>query len=135
MNILDRIKQDYQRFPAEQSYDLYAEEVYFQDPLNRFRGIDRYRKMIGFIEKWFVDLHLELHCIEREQSLSIAESQDLIISRWTLSWTAPFPWRPRLVIKGWSELQLNDEALIISHIDYWECSRLDVVKQLFFPAA
>ncbi|MCG8367118.1 MAG: DUF2358 domain-containing protein, partial [Pseudanabaenales cyanobacterium] len=112
-----------------------AEEVYFQDPLNRFRGIDRYRKMIGFIEKWFVDLHLELHCIEREQSLSIAESQDLIISRWTLSWTAPFPWRPRLVIKGWSELQLNDEALIISHIDYWECSRLDVVKQLFFPAA
>ena len=135
MNILDRIKQDYQRFPAEQSYDLYAEEVYFQDPLNRFRGIDRYRKMIGFIEKWFVDLHLELHCIEREQSLSIAESQDLIISRWTLSWTAPFPWRPRLVIKGWSELQLNDEALIISHIDYWECSRLDVVKQLFFPSA
>ncbi|MCG8368647.1 MAG: DUF2358 domain-containing protein, partial [Pseudanabaenales cyanobacterium] len=68
MDILDHIKQDYQRFPAEQSYELYAEEVYFQDPLNRFRGIDRYRKMIGFIEKWFVDLHLELHCIEREQS-------------------------------------------------------------------
>ena len=135
MNILERIKQDYQHFPADQSYDLYAEEVYFQDPLNRFRGVERYRKMIGFIEKWFLDLHLELHSISRGQIPPITASQDLITTYWTLSWTAPFPWKPRLRIKGWSELQLNDKELIISHIDYWECSRLDVVKQLFFPTA
>ena len=133
MDILDLIRQDYQRFPADQSYTLYAEEVYFQDPLNRFRGVDRYRKMIEFIGKWFVDPHLELHNIERGQSLSFGEMQNLITTRWTLSWNAPFPWKPRLVIKGWSELRLNDKELIVSHIDYWECSRLDVVKQLFFP--
>ena len=133
MDIVDRIKQDYQRFPADQSYDLYAKDVYFQDPLNRFRGVERYRKMIGFIDKWFIDPNLELHSIEREQSLSIGEFQDLITTRWTLSWNAPFPWKPRLVITGWSELRLDQEELIISHIDYWEGSRLNVAKQLFFP--
>ena len=135
MDILDRIKQDYERFPTEQSYDLYADEVYFQDPLNRFYGVKRYRKMIEFIERWFIDLQLELHSISRKQSPSIAESQDLITTRWTLSWTAPLPWKPRLAIKGWSELRLNQKELITSHIDYWECSRLDVVKQLFSSAA
>ena len=134
MDILDRIQRDYQRFPADQSYDLYAEDVYFEDPLNRFHGVDRYRKMIRFIERWFVAPHLDLHSIERTDNLSKAASQSLVTTRWTLSWTAPFPWKPRMVIKGWSELQLNHEDLIISHIDYWECSRLDVVKQLFFPA-
>ncbi|MDJ0703119.1 MAG: DUF2358 domain-containing protein [Leptolyngbyaceae cyanobacterium MO_188.B28] len=132
MDILDRIQQDYQRFPSDQSYDLYAEEVYFEDPLNRFHGVERYRKMIRFIEKWFIAPHLDLHSIERTESPSRAGSPDQIITRWTLSWTAPFLWKPRMVIKGWSELQLNDDNLIISHIDYWECSRLDVVKQLFF---
>ena len=133
MDILDRIKQDYQRFPAEQSYDFYADQVYFQDPLNRFWGVDRYRKMIGFIEKWFIDPHLELHSIERGRSQSSGDSKALITTRWTLSWSVPFAWKPRLVIKGWSELSLNDNELIVSHIDYWECSRLDVIKQLFFP--
>lgn len=132
MDILDRIQQDYQRFPADQSYDLYAKDVYFEDPLNRFRGVDRYRKMIGFIERWFIAPHLDLHSIERTEHSSDMGAQNMITTRWTLSWTAPFPWKPHMVIKGWSELQLNDQNLIISHIDYWECSRLDVVKQLFF---
>jgi hypothetical protein len=47
------------------------------------------------------------------------------------SWTTPLPWRPRIAIPGWSELKLNADELIISHIDYWDCSRLDVLKQHF----
>jgi hypothetical protein len=33
-------------------------------------------------------------------------------------------------IPGWSELRLNSQGLIVSHIDYWSCSRWDVLKQL-----
>ncbi len=123
VDLVEILKQDYQRFPQNQTYEIYAEAVYFQDPLNHFRGRDRYRQMIGFIQTWFLDTRMDLHAIEPQG--------DRIMTRWTLSWTAPLPWRPRMRIPGRSELQLNSAGLIISHIDFWDCSRLDVVKQLF----
>ena len=122
MDIIEILKQDYQRFPADQTYSIYAEDVYFQDPMNRFRGIDRYRQMIGFIGTWFIDIQLDLRDIRR--------TGNTIETRWTLSWTAPVPWKPRMAIPGLSELKLNAQGLIDSHIDYWDCSRLDVLRQL-----
>jgi len=119
------VKQDYQRFPTDQTYSIYAKDVFFKDPLNEFRGIDRYQKMISFIEQWFINPELDLH--------NISESGDTIKTRWTLSWTTPLPWQPRISIPGWSELKLNPDGLVISHIDYWDISRLDVLKQHLFP--
>lgn len=124
MDILEQIRQDYQRFPKDQSYDLYAKDVVFKDPLNAFQGIDRYRQMIGFIDRWFQDVHLELHHIEQT-------SPDQIKTQWTLNWIAPLPWQPRMAIAGWSVLQLNPSGLICAHTDYWNCSRWSVVRQLF----
>jgi len=126
MDILEILKQDYQRFPTDQTYSIYAKDVFFKDPLNQFRGIERYQKMIGFISNWFKAPKLELHGIER--------SGDTIETQWTLSWTTPLPWKPRIAIPGWSELKLNSEELIVSHIDYWHCSPFDVLKQHFFSA-
>ncbi len=116
------LQQDYQRFPADQTYSIYASDVYFKDPLNQFRGLERYKQMIAFINRWFLEPHLDLQ--------HISQSGDTIKTRWTLSWTTPLPWKPRMTIPGWSELKLNAEGLIVSHIDYWDCSRLDVIKQL-----
>ncbi|MBW4460208.1 MAG: DUF2358 domain-containing protein [Nodosilinea sp. WJT8-NPBG4] len=124
MDILEQIRLDYQRFPHDQSYHLYAEDVYFKDPLNQFRGVDRYRRMIGFISHWFKDVNLQLHGIEHS-------SPSQIDTRWTLSWVAPVPWQPRMSIPGRSELGVREDGKVISHIDYWNCSRLSVLKQLF----
>ena len=126
MDIIEILKQDYERFPADQTYSIYAQDVYFQDPMNKFRGIERYQQMIGFINTWFIDLKLDLHDIRQED--------DAIETRWTLSWNTPLPWKPRIIISGWSELKLNPDGLIVSHIDYWNCSRLDVLKQHLFPS-
>ncbi|MGK7876061.1 MAG: DUF2358 domain-containing protein [Xenococcaceae cyanobacterium] len=126
MDIIEILKEDYQRFPVNQTYSIYAENVYFKDPLNEFRGIERYKQMIGFITTWFKDIKMDLHDIHR--------SGDTIDTEWTLNWTTPLPWRPRIVIPGRSELKLNHDELIISHIDYWHCSRFDVLKQHFFSA-
>ncbi len=123
MDIIAILKEDYQKFPEDQTYSIYAEDVYFEDPVNKFRGGDRYQKMIDFFKKWFKDIQLDLH--------EISQSGNTIKTRWTLSWTAPVPWQPRMAIPGWSELKLNDEGLIASHIDYWDISRLEVLKQLF----
>ncbi|MEH2226742.1 DUF2358 domain-containing protein [Nostoc sp.] len=123
MDLVEILKQDYQRFPVNQTYSIYAPEVYFQDPLNKFRGVKRYKTMINFIETWFLNPKMDLHNIQR--------LGDTIKTEWTLSWNTPLPWKPRISIPGWSELGLNSDGLIISHIDYWNCSRLDVVKQHF----
>jgi hypothetical protein len=123
MDILQRIREDYQHFPKDQSYDIYAPDVFFKDPMNQFQGIDRYRQMIGFIDRFFLKPNLELH--------EIQQTDRDIRTDWTLSWTTPLPWQPRISISGWSELKLNEAGLIYSHIDYWHCSKWDVVKQLF----
>ncbi|MBD2774636.1 DUF2358 domain-containing protein [Iningainema tapete] len=124
MDIIQTLKDDYQRFPVNQTYSIYAQEVYFQDPLNKFRGVERYKQMIKFIETFFLDPKMDLHDIQRQG--------DTIKTKWTLSWNTPLPWKPRISIPGWSELRLDSVGLIVSHIDYWNCSRLDVLKQHFF---
>ena len=125
MDIIQILKDDYQRFPVDQTYSIYAKDVYFQDPLNRFHGLERFKTMIGFINTLFIAPKMDLHDIRR--------TGDTIEMQWTLSWNTPLPWKPRIAIPGWSELRVNAEELIISHIDYWKCSRLDVLKQHLFP--
>lgn len=124
MDIVDILKADYQRFPANQTYSLYAQDVFFQDPLNKFRGIKQYKAMIGFINTFFIAPKMDLQAINRVG--------DTIKMEWVLSWNTPLPWKPRIAIPGWSELKINADGLIASHVDYWKCSRLDVVKQHFF---
>lgn len=121
MDILALLRTDYQRFPKDQTYGLYAEDVYFKDPMTEFRGIARYQQMIGFIQTWFLDCHMEVHDLQQTGSS--------IRSDWTLTWRTPLPWKPAIAISGWSDLTLNAAGLITSHIDHWHCSRLDVLKQ------
>lgn len=125
MDIIEILKEDYQRFPVNQTYSIYSSDVYFQDPLNKFHGVKRYKQMINFIKTFFLNPKMDLHNIQR--------LGDTIKTDWTLSWNTPLPWKPRISIPGWSELSLND-GLIVSHVDYWNCSPLDVVKQHLFPA-
>ncbi|MDJ0713662.1 MAG: DUF2358 domain-containing protein [Prochloraceae cyanobacterium] len=125
MEIIEIIKQDYQRFPNDQTYSIYIEDVYFKDPLNEFRGVDRYKQNINLIATWFQDIKLDLHEIRRDL--------DIIHTEWTLNMNSPLPWKPRLAIPGRSELKVNRDELIISHIDYWHISRFDLLKQNIFP--
>ena len=122
-DLVQILREDYQRFPVNQTYTIYAPDVFFQDPLNEFRGVKRYQEMIGFLSRWFADLKMELHDIQR--------NGDTIKTEWTLRWRSPLPWQPQIAITGRSELTLNSEEQIVSHIDYWDCSRWDVLKQHF----
>ena len=120
------LKEDYQRFPDNQTFEVYAENVYFKDPLNEFQGIKKYQAMIGFLGKFFNNVEMEVHNVAREGTK--------IKTEWTLNMTPPLPWKPRLSIPGWSELEVSDDNLIASHIDYWHISRWDVLRQNFFSS-
>lgn len=126
MDIIKILQEDYQHFPDDQTYSVYADDVYFQDPLNEFRGLQRYQQMIGLINTIFSDIKMDLHSIGREDD-------DIVKTEWTLNLTSPLPWKPRIAIPGKSELKVNEDQLIIAHIDYWHISRFDVLKQNFFP--
>lgn len=121
VDIVQTLQEDYRKFPRDQTYSLYVEDVYFKDPMSEFRGRDRYQTMIGLINTLFLNCQMELHHIQRNGSH--------IRTDWTLSWNTPLPWKPRIHISGWSELTLTHQDLISAHLDYWHCSRLDVVKQ------
>jgi len=123
MDILETLRQDYLRFPADQTYDIYSEQVYFQDPMNEFRGRDRYRQMIDWMDRWFQDIRMDLHQIHQQEQQ--------ILTQWTLSWSLPLPWRPRLRVDGWTEIELDDQGMICSHVDYWKCTRADLWKQVW----
>jgi Uncharacterized conserved protein (DUF2358) len=131
MDILDILRSDYRNFPKQQTFSIYDEQVYFKDPMTEFRGCDRYQKMIQFIETWFIEPELQLHKIEQRVGKASPVENRQIRTDWTLRWTTPLPWKPRTTISGWTELTLNDSDQIISHIDFWHCSRWDVVKQQF----
>jgi Uncharacterized conserved protein (DUF2358) len=118
------LREDYQRFPDNQTYSIYAEDVCFKDPLNEFRGLKRYRMMIGFLGSFFGNVEMDLH--------NITSQEKQIKTEWTLNMTSPLPWKPRLSIPGWSELTVNNDNLIVSHIDYWNISVWNVVRQNFF---
>ena len=118
------LRQDYERFPDNQTYEIYTDDVYFKDPLNEFNGIKKYKAMIGFLGTFFGNVEMDVHDVRQEG--------DLIKSEWTLNMTSPLPWKPRLSIPGWSELKISEANLIASHVDYWHISRWQVLRQNFF---
>ena len=134
-SIISVLKSDYERFPKNQTYDIYAEDVYFKDPTSEFRGLARYRKTIAFIDRWFRTPVLTLHSIKvldnEPGDRADTPSPTTIRTDWTLTWTTPLPWQPRISIAGWSELGLNNDYAIASHIDYWHCTLVDVITQHF----
>lgn len=122
--VIEQLKRDYAKFPKDQTYSLYTEDVTFKDPLNKFKGVGLFKKMIGFIDWFFGDVQMDLHSIEQS-------SPSLIEMHWTLNMNPPVPWSARLHIPGRTELQLSEQGLIESHVDYWNCSRLNVLRQVF----
>ena len=65
--IIEQLKQDYARFPKDQTYSLYAEDVKFKDPMNKFKGVGLFQKMIGFIGWFFGDVQMDLHSRSEER--------------------------------------------------------------------
>lgn len=118
-------------FERDLSYDIYSQDIFFKDPVNTFKGKFNYRIIFWTLRfhgrLFFTELHFDLHNVQSTEP-------ETILATWTVRGILRLPWKPRLLFHGYSTYKLNQDGLIYEHIDTWDRSPWQVLKQ-FWPGA
>ncbi|MDF0555490.1 DUF2358 domain-containing protein [Kamptonema sp. UHCC 0994] len=124
---IDTLKSDLPTlFEQDISYDIYTKDVYFQDPVNKFKGKTNYRIIFWTLrfhaQLFFTEIYFDLHEVAQTSS-------DTILAKWTVRGTLRVPWKTQIFFNGYSTYKLNTEGLIYEHIDTWDRKPVEVLKQ------
>lgn len=113
-------------FETDISYNIYAQDILFQDPVNRFKGKLNYRIIFWTLrfhgQLFFTQLYFDLHEVYRA-------AKDTIIAKWTVRGTLRVPWKAHVYFNGCSTYKLNQDGLIYEHIDVWDRKPKEILKQ------
>ena len=95
--------------------DLISQEIIFVDPFNNVRGIVAFKNIF-------------YHMFEKVKDpkfivLDYAINEKRVFLKWKMTFVA---FKSLQTIEGMSELLLNDDGKVVSHVDYW-----DSLKGLF----
>ena len=95
--------------------DLISQEIIFVDPFNNVRGIVAFKNIF-------------YHMFEKVKDpkfivLDYAINENRVFLKWKMTFVA---FKSLQTIEGMSELLLNNDGKVISHVDYW-----DSLKGLF----
>lgn len=117
-------------FVEDLSYDIYTKDIFFQDPVNTFKGKFNYRIIFWTLRfhgrLFFTSLYFDLHDIKQDAS-------DIILANWTVRGTLRLPWDARILFNGTSRYKLTPEGLIYEHIDTWDRKPTEILRQ-FLPS-
>ncbi|BBM98600.1 hypothetical protein MPTK1_1g14720 [Marchantia polymorpha subsp. ruderalis] len=126
---VDLIKKDFDRsyfVTGNMATGIYENDCEFADPFVSFKGLKRFRQNVG-----------NLGSFMEESSLKLTEWQeyeDRIYARWRFNCVLSLPWRPILAATGSTEYFFNkDSGKIYKHVESWDISPADGVRQLFKP--
>jgi Uncharacterized conserved protein (DUF2358) len=118
-------------FDRDISYDIYTPDIYFKDPVNTFKGKFNYRIIFWTLRfhsrLFFKEIYFDLHEVDRS-------GENTIIATWTVRGTLRVPWKAKLYFDGYSTYQLNSEGKIYEHIDTWDRSAMEILRQFFRKA-
>ncbi|MBW4469647.1 MAG: DUF2358 domain-containing protein [Stenomitos rutilans HA7619-LM2] len=113
-------------FERDLSYDIYSREIAFRDPVNHFKGKFNYRIIFWTLrfhgQLFFTELHFDLHSVQQA-------NLETIRADWTVRGTLRVPWNAKLLFHGYSIYTLNQDGLIITHVDTWDRSPREILKQ------
>lgn len=113
-------------FETDISYNIYTQDIYFQDPINKFKGKTNYRIIFWTLrfhaQLFFQRIYFELHDIHQESS-------DTLIGNWTVRGNLRVPWKARIFFNGCSTYKLNQQGLIYKHVDTWDRRPSEILKQ------
>jgi hypothetical protein len=128
--IIETLKQDLPTlFEKDISYDIYSQDIYFKDPVNTFKNKFNYRIIFWTLrfhgKLFFKELYFDLHNVSQ-----IAEN--IILAQWTVRGVLRLPWKAQLFFNGDSTYKLNQNSLIYEHIDQWDRTPAEILKQ-FLP--
>ncbi|BAZ52071.1 hypothetical protein NIES4103_47300 [Nostoc sp. NIES-4103] len=128
--VIQTLKQDLPTlFEKDISYDIYTQDIYFQDPVNKFKWKFNYRIIFWTLRfharLFFSQIYFDLH--EVYQS-----AEDTIIAKWTVRGVLRVPWKAKIFFNGYSTYKFNQDNLIYEHIDTWDRKPGEILRQ-FFP--
>ncbi len=109
------------------SYDIYSRDIYFQDPVNKFKGKINYRIIFWTLrfhaKLFFTQIYFDLH--------DVKQVDDTILANWTVRGVLRVPWRAKIFFNGYSTYKLNQDNLIYEHIDTWDRKPSEILQQFF----
>ena len=115
-------------FEKDISYNIYTQDIYFQDPVNRFKGKFNYRIIFWTLRfhgrLFFTELFFDLHDVKQT-------AEDIITANWTVRGILRLPWKARMLFNGDSTYKLTKEGLIYNHLDTWDRKPSEILKQFF----
>ncbi len=89
--------------------DLVVKDIVFIDPFNNIKGLDNFKNifyhMFDTVEKPKFDI------------IDYAQNKDHIFLKWKMTFYA---FKASQTIDGMSDITLNKEGKVISHLDYWD---------------
>ena len=115
-------------FEKDISYDIYTKDIYFQDPVNTFKGKFNYRIIFWTLrfhaQLFFTEIYFDVHDVKQT-------AEDIITANWTVRGTLRLPWKARVFFNGDSTYRLTKDALIYNHLDTWDRKPSEILKQFF----
>lgn len=127
--IIETLKQDLPTlFEQDISYDIYSKNIYFQDPVNKFKGKINYRIIFWTLRfharLFFTEIYFDVHDVKQVD-------EDTILAKWTVRGVLRVPWKAKVLFNGYSNYKLNQENLIYEHIDTWDRKPTEILQQFF----
>ncbi len=124
--VIETLKQDLPTlFERDISYDIYTKDIYFQDPVNKFKGKISYRIIFWTLrfhaQLFFTEIYFDLHDVEQKE--------DIILANWTVRGVLRVPWKAKMFFNGYSTYKLTQDNLIYEHIDTWDRKPSEILKQ------
>lgn len=118
-------------FEQDISYAIYTPDIFFQDPVNTFKGKLNYRIIFWTLRfhgrLFFSDLAFDLHQVEQS-------APDTITATWTVRGVLRVPWKAQIYFNGISTYKLTPDGQIYEHIDSWDRKPGAVLRQFFVGA-
>lgn len=116
-------------FEKDISYDIYTDDIYFEDPVNKFKWKFNYRIIFWTLRfhagLFFTDIHFDLHDVYQSNEYTI-------FAKWTVRGTLRVPWKAKIFFNGHSNYKLNQDGSIYEHIDTWD-RKPSVILRQFLP--
>jgi hypothetical protein len=113
-------------FEQDISYEIYTNDILFQDPVSKFKRKFNYRIIFWTLRfharLFFTEIYFDLHDVNQTAS-------DIILANWTVKGVLRLPWKARVFFNGYSTYKLNKDGLIYEHIDTWDRKPSEILKQ------